>query len=102
MSRVIPNIVFTSSVSSIKDIFAPIKAKITELKTSGATNLKSKSCFLRFRKLVVMVLTEFTKSPLTLAMSNDKPTILRVGTKATAEPSPAIAKIVERSVVTIK
>ena len=52
--------------------------------------------------LVVIVLTEFTNRPLTLAISKERPTIFRVGTKATAEPSPAIAKIVERIVVVKK
>jgi len=79
-----------------------MKANIRELIASGATKLISKSLFLRFRILVVTVVIEFTKSPLTRAISKDKPTILRVGTSATAEPNPAIAKIVESIVVVIK
>ncbi len=102
MSRVIPNISLTTSTSTIKDTLAPINANTTDEITKGATNFISKSCFFRFKILVVIVEIEFTNSPLTLAISNDKPIMLRVGTRATAEPSPAIAKIVERITVVKK
>jgi len=83
----------------MRETFAPIKANITELTTSGATKFMSKSCFLRFKILVVIVLTEFTKSPLTLAISKANSAMFRVGTRATAEPSPAIANMEDKIVV---
>lgn len=45
---------------------------------------------------------EFTKRPLALAISKETPAILSDGTSATAEPNPAIANSVERTVVSKK
>lgn len=100
--RVNPNIVLIICVSTKKDICAPIKAIIEELITKGATNCISKSFFLRFKILVVIVVTLFTKSPLARAKSKDNPAIFKDGTNPTAEPNPAIAKIVDNPIVRIK